>query len=64
MRLVPVPLLPVLQLRGPPLPQLGRPGGRAHRHSGVPERGGGAVGAAAADFPSDLKDDFLVSRVD
>ena len=59
-RIVPVPLLPVLQLRGPSLPQLGRPRGRPGRHRGLPERRSRPVSVAEADIPSDLKDD--VSR--
>ena len=59
-RIVPVPLLPILQLRGPSLPQLGRPRGRAARHRGLPERGGRPVSVTAADIPSDLKDDVMM----
>ena len=64
MRVVPVPLLPVLQLGGPPLSQLGRPRGRADRHSGLPERGGRLLSVSEADFllPSDLKSDVTRSR--
>ena len=54
-RVVPVPVLPLLQLGGSPLAQLGRPCRRPRRHTGAAE----CFNAAAADIlPSDLKNDF------
>ena len=59
-----MPLLPVLQFRGPSLSQLGRPRRRTARHRRVSERGARRLAAVtAADFPSDLKDDVAMIRV-
>ena len=58
MRVVPVPVLPLLQLCGPPLAQLGRPRRRHRRNSAAAEC---LSAAAKADIlPSDLKDDFMM----